>query len=649
MAEEFVGQTGTIGKFATNRPDDYTWGTDEEGYFPVTRLKTQYIDYLATKQLEIEEQQQARHYYHGAQYTAREIEILRSRKQPIITFNRLGRKIDSIVGLLQRIKQDPKAFPRSPKHADGAEIATQTVRSILQGSGWNYIDPFCSGQAATEGIGGVELKLIDGDHDDPDVALDYVFGDDFFYDPRSFRADFSDARFMGISKWLDIEEAVELFPDQEDEIRSLMVDTGFDLSTHSDREFKWVYINEQRLRLVEHWYKFKGRWKWAFYCGNTLLDQGESPFVDQRRRSMCRFVMFSNAVDHEGDRYGLTRNMKGPQDEINQRRSKALFMTNVTAMYLEKGAVDNVEDTRRQRARPDGIIEYNRGFQKPEDVQKAQDLAQQLALMQDARQEIDSFANINPQLMTEDRKDDHSGVAINMLQKAGIAELGSFLRNYKNWKWRVYRAIWNIAVRNWQAERWVRVTDNDGLAQFIQINGMENDEYGDPLIVNAIGQIDVEIDMDEGPDEASIMQDVYDQIKDDQTIPFMVKLEFMPMAENKKQKIRSMLQQNPNPLQQKAMMQQLQKADADIEDKKAQATERRARSMTDVARAAHLASEAHLNVQQTVQEGLMQASNVPQPMNPMSSQQTQGNPFGGTPQSFQQPPPPGGLPQQGAQ
>jgi hypothetical protein len=647
MPEMFQSSQGTIGKFATNRADAYDFGTDEEGYFPVTRLKTQYIDYLATKQLEIEEQQQARHYYHGAQYTAREIEILRSRKQPIITFNRVGRKIDTIVGLLQRIKQDPKAFPRSPKHADGAEIATQTVRSILQASGWDYIDPFCSGQAATEGIGGVELKLIDGDHDDPDVALDYVFGDDFFYDPRSFRADFSDARFMGISKWLDIEEAVELFPDQEEEIRSLMVDTGFDLSTHSDREFKWVYINEQRLRLVEHWYKFKGKWKWAFYCGNTLLDQGESPFVDQRRRSMCRFVMFSNAVDHEGDRYGFTRNLKGPQDEMNQRRSKALFMTNVTAMYLEKGAVDNVEDARRQRARPDGIIEYNRGFQRPEDVQKAQDLAQQLALMQDARQEIDSFANINPQLMTDDRKDEHSGVAINMLQKAGIAELGSFLRNYRNWKWRVYRAVWNIAVRNWQAERWVRVTDNDGLAQFIQINGMEDDEYGDPLIVNAIGALDVEIDMDEGPDEASIMHDVYDQIRDDQTIPFMVKLEFMPMAENKKQKIRSMLQQNPNPLQQKAMMQQLQKTDADIEDKRAQATERRARSMTDVARAAHLASEAHLNVQQTVQEGLMQASNVPQPMNPMSSQ---GNPFGGTPQSFQpQPQPPGGLPQQGAQ
>ena len=34
--------------------------------------------------------------------------------------------------------------------------------------------------------------------------------------------------------------------------------------------------------------------------------------------------MLSYEVDQDGDRYGAFRDLKSPQDEINQRRSKAL-------------------------------------------------------------------------------------------------------------------------------------------------------------------------------------------------------------------------------------------------------------------------------------------------------------------------------------
>ena len=166
---------------------------------------------------------------------------------------------------------------------------------------------------------------------------------------------------------------------------------------------------------------------------------------------MNRFVMFSAYVDHDGDRYGFPRNLKGPQDEVNQRRSKALHMSNVTRVIAQKGVVDDVEKARRELARPDGFVEVNPGFEIPTEKDKTQDLAHQLALMQDARTEIQSFANITPDLITREVPGDHSGVAINMLQKAGIAELGPYLRNYKAWKKRVYKAIWNIVNRTWCA------------------------------------------------------------------------------------------------------------------------------------------------------------------------------------------------------
>jgi hypothetical protein len=281
-----------------------------------------------------------------------------------------------------------------------------------------------------------------------------------------------------------------------------------------------------------------------------MLAQGKSPFYDERGKSMSRFIMFRANVDHDGDAYGLVRTLKGMQDEINQRRSKALFLSNVTKLTGQKGAVDSVEVARRENARPDGYIEFNAGFEPPApDPNKSTDLANQLSLMQDARQQIQTYINVNPTLMAQD--DQHSGVAINYMQKAGTAELGSFLRNYCAWKLRVYRAIWNIVCRTWQAERWIRVTDNEGIAQFIQINGLGTDEWGNPVIINAIGALDVEISMDEGPDVANMMQDAYETIKDDPTIPWQIKLEFMPLPSSMKksieQKIQQAAQQQPDP------------------------------------------------------------------------------------------------------
>lgn len=579
-AAGFRSQTGTVGSWETNSPDEYDWSGNEDGFFPVSRLHQQYLDYLSAKVQEIEEQKLSRHYYHGAQYTPEEIRVLRERRQPIITINRTARKIDSIAGLMLRLRQDPKAFPRNPKNMDGAEVATQSVRNVLDSNEWYFLDNYCATQAGIEGIAGVELKLIPGDHEDPDVGMDFIFGDDFFYDPRSFKPDFSDARFMGIAKWLDVEAAIELFPDREDEIRSLMVETGFDLTTHADRELKWVYVNEHRVRLVEHWYRrTDGRWYWAFYCSFIKLAEGVSPFLDERRRPMSRFVMFSAAVDHDGDRYGFVRNLKGPQDEVNARRSKALHISNVTRLTLQKGAVDDVETTRREAARPDGVVEYNPGFDKPEPADKTGDLQAQLELLQDARYEIDSFANISPAILqgADSAQDAHSGVAINLLQKAGIAEIGTFLRNYRAWKIRVYRAIWNTVQNVWTAERWIRVTDNDGVKQFLAVNQLGLDQWGQPVITNAVGSLDVDIILDEGPDVANLMQDAYEMIKDDPTVPWQVKLELMPMPSSVKKTLEAKMQQaasKPDPKVQGEQIKAqtaLQKGQAEIQKANIQA------------------------------------------------------------------------------
>lgn len=524
---------------------------DEGGYYTLGQLKRQLYDYFSASANEAEEAKLSRRYYHSAQWTDKEVKALKRRRQPVITKNRIVRKIDAVVGLVERLKQDPRAYARTPMHEEGAEIATATLRYAMDHVDWKSKYPRAARMAAIDGFGGVELDLQFGDHGDPDIDLHLVYPKTYFYDKRSIDDGFSDVRYHGVSKWIDVEQAKELVPSKADEIDQLS-ESGSDLSMPADNEIAWFSSTAKRLRMVDHWYIHQGHWCWCLYTGSTKLMEGHSPYIDERGKSFSKFLMFSAAVDHDGDRYGFVRNFKGPQDEINHRSSKALHILNSRRLILDKGAVDDVEKARQEWARPDGVIEVNPGKKATPDDQRA-DFAGQLQMLQDAKNEIENFGP-NPALIGQGIEGS-SGRAISLLQQAGIAELGPYMIAVRTWKTRVYRAIWQIVQRYWTAERWIRVTDDEGLAEFIQVNGLTTDQYGQPAIANHIGSLDVDIILDEGPDNVNMMADAYDTLialaRGGTQIPPEVLIELAPLQASVKQKLLKLMQQ-PDPAKESA-------------------------------------------------------------------------------------------------
>lgn len=560
---------------APREPNTTTPRDDEQRTIDLARLRRQFYDYLGAKNAEIEEQKIARRYYHGSQWTAEEIAVLKKRKQPVVTSNRIERKINAVIGLTERLRQDPKAYPRTPSHEQGAELATAVLRFVLDDNEWKAKSPDCARNAAIDGIGGIEYDLGQGDEGDPDLEIHIVDPDTFFYDPRSFRPGFADARYMGTAKWIDVQQAQELVPEKA-ELISGLIESGADLSTTSDREKVWINVNEKRLRMVDHWYIEGGKWRWCLYVANTELMSGDSPFIDEKGKTFPKYRMFSASVDHDGDRYGLVRNLKSQQDEINMRRSKALHILNSRRLIVNKGAVADIEKTRREWARPDGVVEVNPGGKAGDQIivdNQQADFAGQLKFLEESKSEIENFGP-NPALIGQGLEDS-SGRAISLLQQAGIAELGPYLIAYKQWKIRVYRDIWNIVQRYWQSERWIRVTDDDGVAQFLSINKLQVDQFGRPAMVNAIGSLDVDIILDEGPDAVNMMADNYTALQTlgpafAQEYPELV-IELSPLAGSLKKRMLDKIQQakaappKPDPKVQ-AMM-----AQAQLEQQKAQA------------------------------------------------------------------------------
>src|ERR1051326_146640 len=321
---------------------------DTEKYLPVRTLRQQYVDYLTTKVDEIEEAKEARRYYHGAQLTADQLRVLRGRGQPPQVWNFVSRKLNSIIGLVERMRSDPKALPRTPKSEQGAEIATHSIRYVLDANEWKSIEYWCLLQCSIDGIAGTQRVLKRDKQGKYNLRIDWVIGDEYFYQPKSYRLDFADSRYEGIAKWVDLDEAIDLFPDKEELISGLFEgDSG--MPTHPDRDIKWLATSQKRLRLVEHWYKHKGRWCWAFYVSTVLLDEGESPFFDDEGNSISSFDMFAAAVDQDGDRYGFVRNLKPIQDALNGGKSKMLHLANTKTVKATKGVVDDVETSRTKQ------------------------------------------------------------------------------------------------------------------------------------------------------------------------------------------------------------------------------------------------------------------------------------------------------------
>lgn len=515
-------------------------------YWPISKLRRAYVDYTSLKREEIDEQKDSDRYYHGSQWTATQLAALKKRKQPAMTFNRIQRKIDGVVGLIERLKQDPKAFPRTPKHEQGAELATAVLRYVLDSNDWDAIAPQIARDGAIFGIGGIEIELKQGDHGDVDVGFNLIDVESFFYDPRSYREDFSDAVYMGVSKWVEVGEAKQMFPDQAALIED-SIEEDSELTKDTDRENRWFSSDgvSDYVRLTDCWYRHEGRWCYSVFTGKHVLMEGRSPIRDQFDKDMCKYIMFSGNVDQDGDRYGFVRNMKSAQDGINAKQSKMQHILGSRRLIMTQSAVQDIEKARTEWARPDGVVIVNPGGEvKPDD--QSFDFAGWSKMLELNLAEIENFGP-NPALIGQG-VENKSGRAIALLQQAGIAELGPYILAYKGWKLRVYRAIWMAVQQHWQGERWIRVTDDEQVSQFIQINGIGVDPAtGTPTIVNAVGSIDVDIIIGEGPDYVNMQADAYDSLMilagKGAQVPPDVLIELAPLTYSVKKKILERLQQ----------------------------------------------------------------------------------------------------------
>lgn len=541
-----------------------------------------------------------RDYYDSYQWTAEEEAVLRRRKQPVLVKNRIKRKIDAMVGLEQKGRVDPAAYPRNPQDEDAADIATKALRYVEEVERIDMIRSDAFYNLLIEGYGGCEV-IAEMGAEDVEVRVKRLRWEEIFYDPHSREKDFSDAAYMGVQKWMS-EDAALSFAAQwwqgEPEELSAMLDTQSDDTgaTYDDRPYEqnmaWVDRRLRRVRLAQMYYRYGNQWHFAVFTGRGELYNGPSPYRSKGGRPDNPMILMSAYVDRENRRYGVVRDMISAQDEINKRSSKLLHMLNTRQSISVKGALDSVAGMKRELAAPDGHVEVNVeafedaarvGMRPFEVVQNGDQVQGQALLLTEAKNEID-MTGPNASLLGQ-LQGDQSGRAIMAQQQAGLAELAPVYDSLRDWTERVYRAVWARIQQFWQAPRWIRVTDDEQAPQFVGVNQPVMTPQG-PMMQNPVAQIDVDIIVSMSPEFVSLRHEQFERLvalaESGYPIPPQVIIEASDLRD--KRKIMEAMQPDPQQAQIQQQM-QMRGAMADIAGREADVGAKQAKAARDQAAA----------------------------------------------------------------
>ena len=471
-------------------------------------------------------------FYHGGkgQWRKDDIAILEAEKRPVFSINRIKPTIDLQKGIEIRSRTDIDAKPRGAADGGAADAITAGFKYIQDQNNADHVisDVFFDG--LKNGIGWIEVC----ENEDPtqeEIALNYIPWKNVGWDPHAIKLLLDDARYMFKEKWVDIDVAKATWPDKSDELMAGMDNArGGEGSTHtrvkpdqyaSGEAVKWNDTLRDRILLVQMYFKkpvpaiflklkngdavevseqqltdrpeivahpavirvIKRPVDKVYSCifsGNTVL---EDQALLQEKHNHYPLVPFICYTDEDGAPYGMVRNMKDPQREINKNRSQYSHIINTRRVFFETGAFKAPLEAKEQISRPDSWIELtfgaltNKRFQYERDTEVARE---HFEIMREAKQELQEVSGAVEEQMGQ-QTNARSGVAIEARQRQGATVNTEPFDNLRLTKRRMGELMLALMRRHWTYEKVIRITDEQtGADKFVTFNqgGQNNISQG---------------------------------------------------------------------------------------------------------------------------------------------------------------------------
>ncbi len=468
--------------------------------------------------------------YDSIQWTEEDAQTLKDRGQVPLVFNVTATTIDWVVGSEKRARTDFKVLPRRKEDGKPAQRKSELLKYL---SDVNR-DPFevsrAFEDAAKVGIGWMEDGYQGDDEGEP-IYSRYESWRNMLWDSTAIRLDLEDARYIFRSKWVDLDVACAIFPKRKSLVRRSVDDAdnftmtdayGDEVMDQHEAESQGRgdsgYVSDhvtgyqrRRLRIFEMWFKmpvtvdklkggmFSGEIYDEFSPGHQDSVQSEEAEVVSKPMMRMYVALFTTAGllwlspspyrhnrfpftpiwnkrrGRDGMPYGMVRNIRDIQIDINKRASKALHILSTSKIIMDEGAVDDVDELVDEAARPDAVIVKKKGYELKIDADR--DLSQwHLELMSRNIQMVQQVGGVTDENLGR-TTNAVSGKAIEARQSQGALATAGLFDNHRLASQIRGEKKLSIMEQFMTEEKKFRITNSRGAPEYVTVNdGMpEND------------------------------------------------------------------------------------------------------------------------------------------------------------------------------
>lgn len=462
-------------------------------------------------------------FYDGLQWDEDDAQVLMDRGQAPVVYNEIKPTIDWMIGTERRMRIDYKVMPRRKEGADDAEAKTSLLKYLSDTNKSPYHRSRSFDDAIKSGMGVLETGL----RGDPTEELLFERYQDWrstLYDSNGVEPDMSDSRYF--FRWKDLDEDIALayFADRSDIVKASVKNEGSSepsdwyVGQRTDPSEDWQprtgryqpydgapFTSSQRkiVRFYECWYrkpvmrkifingdlsgkkfdannpdhvaaanegyglydKMEMEVRVAIYTSVGIVFEGASPY---RHNRFPFVVTWCYRRKRDNAPYGAIRALRDPQEGLNKRHSKAHWILSSNGVIMEKGAVDDLEETREELARPDHMIVVNAGkrFETDRDVSLADEHLQLMA--QDA-QYIRKIGGVNDDNLGR-QTNAVSGIALQHRQDQGTIATTEPFDNHRFALQQLGEMELSMIEQFYSEAKVIRIVGGRGNAKFMELN-----------------------------------------------------------------------------------------------------------------------------------------------------------------------------------
>ncbi|WP_462327362.1 portal protein [Desulfobaculum sp.] len=482
--------------------------------------------------------------YDGDQFTEEDFRAFAEKGIDPIPVNRTFPAVNLLLGQQSVNRLDIQAKGRTQADSELSEVMTECIKFVMDQSQGQFKVGTAFRDSIVAGVGFLAPGFsLDPRRERVRIALrDWkeIWWDPFsdpWLEPES-------CRYMFHRRWMDLEDLQAVFPDKAQELKENFSDlagsstaesTGlFDdeatLVEEERRSFmgsQWADSRRKRVRPVELWYPVYERCLFALFADGRAIEVGDGvppnelvrivntaqelvPAMVRKMRTMTflgkqvlqdmpspyphdqyPLVPFVAYTDRFGFPYGVPRQIRPQDEEVNIRRSVGLALLKTRRVMVEEGATEDLEGFYEEANKLDGFMVVAGGALREGRVRVEENaglVTPQVALLNEAEKEIQQISGANDEQLGYS-SNATSGKAIERRQMQGATITAPLFSNYRRSLHRLGTQLYSLIQGSWTGEKVLRVTDRLTKAErFVTVNERVTGASGPQEVKNNITQ-----------------------------------------------------------------------------------------------------------------------------------------------------------------